>query len=133
MADRLFRFGFLELTKPPANPKIAAWQQFFTTGQVANDAPKYLREAATIIDEQHLTWEERDMINTIEKGAAIRSAELNYAYNQGKTRGIAIGETRGIAEESRRIARSMLQADMDTNLIQALTNLSEDEIERLRR
>jgi len=147
----LFRFGFFELTKPTTDPRLAAWQRFFTTGLVATDAPPYLRRAATIIEYHNLLPEERKMIDAAEKALAIWESTLYTAKLAAEAEGIALGEARGIelgeargielgeargielgeSKEAHRIAKAMLQDGLDTELIARFTNLPIAEIRQL--
>ena len=63
-----------------------------------------------------------------DKERALREQEYNYGLDDGIKEGIA----QGSLDKSLEIAKSMLEKNMDIELISELTNLSKEKIEELK-
>ena len=74
-----------------------------------------------------------------EDARKMENSHLDEARNEGRLQGLAIGRnegriqgvTEGRNERNIEIAKNMLSENMDINLIMKLTNLSEEEINKL--
>ena len=135
LLPELVRVAFFDLRYPASNPRLEAWRRFFTQGIVATEAPDYLREAGKIMDWHNLTPKERYDFAYEQKRQDVAEAILADAIDigkaEGKTIGIAEGIAEGKADEARRIARSLLIAGVDVNLIAASTGIPPAEIGNL--
>ena len=67
-----------------------------------------------------------------DKERALREQEYNYGLDDGIKKGIKQGVEKGSLDKSLEIAKSMLEKNMDIELISELTNLSKEKIEELK-
>ncbi len=67
-------------------------------------------------------------IMTIEEEMNIR---WHYGYDEGKAAGLEKGRCEGVAQEKREIAKSMIKEGIAKEIIEKVTGLSADEIEKL--
>ena len=83
-----------------------------------------------------LSREERNNYEFRRKAILDEISAINYATKKGLAQGIEQGIEKGIEKGSRReketIAKEMLKKNMDIKLIMELTNLTKEEIEKLR-
>ena len=89
--EPLMSLVFLELKKTSSEMKknIKAWFDYFKTGEVAKDAPKYLQEACQVAKYQNLNKEERDMISARQRAEDAALAREDYVWDSGKAEGKA--------------------------------------------
>jgi predicted transposase/invertase (TIGR01784 family) len=153
----LLSLSFLELGKRAyaKEGNLAHWMAFFKDGKVAPEAPAYIREACTIVDFKNLSSEEREMISAKEKAEADRIGQLNFAWNKGRSEGVAEGRAKGVAkgrsegmaegrakgrsegmakgrgETQVTIARNLRAAGLAPDVIAQSTGLSIEEVEGL--
>jgi len=126
LADNYFHLCFFELHKATSDPRLAAWREFFNTGNAVGDAPSYLRTAAKIIEYQNLNSKERGVIDSEERRREW--AESYHAYLLGRyDDGIAQGQQ----TSSRRIARNLLDDGLPADDIAKYTGLTVAEINQL--
>jgi len=124
----LVRLGFFELAKPPGVDAHRQWQYFLRTGKAATDAPSYIQEAASMIDDANLSQKERDMDALLEKFRADQYGQIAYARNEGLTQGRVEGARENqVANARAALALGLPVADvaaitgLDTNAVQQLT------------
>lgn len=122
---QLLMLCFLSLTNKNIKEASAArhWQYFLKTGEVAPDAPDYLKEAKRKVDFYSLKEDEQAMIMNINKTEAIRNAELSTAREEGIEK--------GLLKEKYTIARKMLAANLSFEQIAEFTDLDINEIKKL--
>jgi len=129
----LARFGFLELDKHKRDtaPARRRWRRFLKTGIVYQSDPSYLKEAASIIDYDNLTQEERDMDKRLQKAIDTREAEMAYAIEQGVAQGIAQGIAQGVRERQLSDARAALRWGVPREGVVAITGLDASAVDGL--
>ena len=125
------------------NSPLAHWQLFFKTGEVAENAPDYIKEAKQKIDYYQLDKEEKTMIMRIDKAKAIKNAELatareegmNQGVEQGIEQGIYVGKQQGMAigenKKALEIAANLLKIGTTLEQISKVTGLSIEQIKEL--
>jgi len=119
LAPELVRFGFYELTKTDAQPQMARWRDFLTTGQASASDPDYLREAASIIEYINLSPQERHMIDAMEKASADYDAGLYWARHDG------------IQETRLSTGRAALRLGIPHDQVAEITSLDADTVSQL--
>ena len=91
------------------------------------------------LEEVNKDPEFREYMSAEEDARKMENSHLDEARNEGRLQGLAIGRnegriqgvTEGRNERNIEIAKNMLSENMDINLIMKLTNLSEEEINKL--
>jgi len=131
------RLGFFEFRKqlsmPPsqdadASRNLISWAQFFNTGIAPDDAPDYIKNAASIVNLINTTPEEYAMITKQQEFLD----DLESAYTQkGFALGQAEGEAKGRAEERRAMAITMLHQGLSPEMTARVTGLTPSEIASL--
>ena len=101
------------------NSPLVHWQLFFKTGEVAENAPAYIKEAKQKIDYYQLDKEEKTMIMRIDKAKAIKNAELATAREEG----IGIGKLE--------VAANLLKMGMTLEQVAKGTGLNIDQLKKL--
>ncbi|MGO3791382.1 MAG: Rpn family recombination-promoting nuclease/putative transposase [Enterococcus gilvus] len=111
------------------------WQYFFTTGDAAEDAPEYIKDAKAKIDYLSLESEEKEMIMRAEKNREIQALEIStaarVAREEGEIAGEIRGERKGRMEEKKETAVSLLKMGLSLDKISTVTGLSLSAIEKL--
>jgi predicted transposase/invertase (TIGR01784 family) len=80
----LIKIGFFELAKTNIEtPNQKHWHDYFTTGEVSQDAPEYIQKASRIIDFVNLGKEEKEMALALEKAQAIYDTEIASSFFEG--------------------------------------------------
>jgi len=89
--EELITMIFLELGKSSSAMKknIKAWFDYFKTGEVTKEAPKYLQEACRVAKYQNLEQEEKDMISARQKAIDGAQAREDYVWEKGIAKGKA--------------------------------------------
>uniref|UniRef100_UPI00404173B8 Rpn family recombination-promoting nuclease/putative transposase n=1 Tax=Enterococcus faecalis TaxID=1351 RepID=UPI00404173B8 len=82
------------------NTALYHWQYFFTTGDAAEDAPEYIKDAKAKIDYLSLESEEKEMIMRAEKNREIQALEISTAARVAREE----GEIAGRMEEKKETA-----------------------------
>ena len=85
---------------------------------------EYINEAEDVSFESSLG-------ESYDKELALKEEAKKDGIKIGIEQGIEQGIVQGSLSEKHKIAKSMLEKDMDINLISELTNLSKEEIEKL--
>jgi hypothetical protein len=78
-----------------------------------------------------LNQEERAVIDLLEKEEAIRDAELDYAHQDGLTKGRAEGEAQGRAEERADLALAALRLGVPIDTVAKFSGLGHADLETL--
>ena len=98
-SKELLKIGYFELTKATIETDNQKhWYDFFTSKEISQDAPDYIKKANEVIDFTNLGEEERKVAEALEKAQATIQDELDYSYYEGKTEGKAEGRAEGRAE-----------------------------------
>ncbi|MGM0303861.1 hypothetical protein IGI66_003526 [Enterococcus sp. AZ048] len=117
------------------NTALYHWQYFFTTGDAAEDAPEYIKDAKAKIDYLSLESEEKEMIMRAEKNREIQALEIStaarVAREEGEIAGEIKGERKGRMEEKKETAVSLLKIGLSLDEISMVTGLSLSTIEKL--
>ena len=119
--EKLSTIVFLELKKSSAEMKknIRAWFDYFKTGEVGIDAPRYLQEACQVAKFQNLEKEEKDMISARQRAEDAALAREDYVWDSGKAEGKA------------EIIATMISKGKDVKEIVELIDASQEEVEAL--
>ena len=127
--------GYFEIGKDTTelNQNLKYWKDFFTTGKVSENAPKYIKKAGEVIDRNNFSREERKMIDRMEKIREDAIAREIYVKNEGRAEGKAEGRAEGKAESRIEFATKLLKLHQSIDLIAETTELSVEEIEKLKR
>ena len=121
MLGGLLSLTFLELEKPRENvdERVGFLMDFFNGKDLPYEAPDYLKEALKLVDEQGLTREEIEMIDTYELAEEDRKGQIAYARRQGRT------------EERESVAKAALQEGATPGFVAKITGLDLATIARL--
>lgn len=103
------------------NSAVSHWRTFLKSGDAADDAPDYIKEAKRKINFFTLEEEERAMIMKIDKAKAIRDAELSTAFRNGGK------------ENRKKNALNAIKLGLTSEQIAEITELSIEEIEKLKK
>ena len=128
---------FLEIKKTSDEMKtnMKAWFDYFNTGTVAKDAPKYIQEACDLANFGKLDKEEQDMISEIEKSIEATVAREAYvreeASAEGKAEGRAEGRAEGKAEGKAELLRDMISRGKTIKEIAEFAGISESEVKSI--
>ena len=128
---KYMQFGFFELRKPTADPRLLAWQRFILTGHLDSDAPKYLQSAAKLLSFGNLTAREQQMFTAEQKAIDSYRNSLAAGKAEGQALGEALGEARGAALMAHQIARQMVKDGLPADLIAKYSGLPRTEIDQL--
>ncbi|MBO0452037.1 Rpn family recombination-promoting nuclease/putative transposase [Candidatus Enterococcus murrayae] len=129
-SKELLQLCFLSLKNQTIeqNSAVHHWQQFFKTGEVAADAPEYIKDAKEKVVFYNLKEEEKNMIMQINKAKADEDARLSYARMKGLDEGLEKGQFK----ERIAIARNSLKAGLSIEQISLITGLNSDAIKSLK-
>jgi len=129
--EELITMVFLELEKSSGkvDKNIKEWFEYFRTGEVSEDAPKYMQQACEVASCHNLEREEMDMISAREKAEQDALAREHYVWMQGKEDGKAEGKAEGMLI----IIQRMLARGDSMDEIEEITGLSKDAIEKLKK
>ena len=119
------------------------WMAFLTRNDLLkpNELPKEistdeLNKALTVLDVMNLTEKERDLYEGQLKWLRIETNTLKKAEDKGMKKGLKKGILKGIEKGIEKgkiaIAKNMLQEKSDINFIQKVTDLSIEEINKLK-
>ena len=116
---------FLEIKKTSEEMKenIKTWFDFFNKGDVAEDAPNYIKEACAIASYKNLSKEEADMISQRQKSIDLTQAREDYVWYEGFDE----GEEKGKAE----IVKALFSNGMTVKEVATMTNMSEEVIKSI--
>ena len=133
--QKIHRLCFLSLKNKNIEPDspVYHWQQFFKTGQVAEHAPQYLKDAQKKVNYYSLNEEEKKMIMRVDKGRAIRNAELSTARREGREEGKKEGRKEGQAENKVETAINFLKMGLSPEQVAQGTDLSIEQVKELER
>lgn len=123
--------NLVNLLNRPAELQDRVFHKLFETAEVARFSPtqraeyeeslKIYRDLTNVVDTAH----EKGVIEGLEKG-------LKKGLEQGREQGLEQGRMEGEYNKAVEIARRLLDAKVDANLIAAASGLSVDEINNLR-
>ena len=139
----LLEIDILEFKKVPKNDRsdLATWLRFLNTDDKEELDKMAVRNAAfesAVCKYMELTEDEaiRMLAEENEKAWKDRQAEIKYAMEEGIQKGIQKGRVEGRAEgrynQKIEIARNAINMGLDIKNIITLTDLSKEEIEKLR-
>ncbi|AXG40438.1 Rpn family recombination-promoting nuclease/putative transposase (plasmid) [Enterococcus gilvus] len=114
------------------NTALYHWQYFFTTGDAAEDAPEYIKDAKAKIDYLSLESEEKEMIMRAEKNREIQALEISTAARVAREEGERKGERKGRMEEKSKVAMEMIKDGINPQTILKYTGLTLSAIEKLK-
>ena len=114
------------------NTALYHWQYFFTTGDAAEDAPEYIKDAKAKIDYLSLESEEKEMIMRAEKNCEIQALEISTAARVAREEGERKGERKGRMEEKSKVAMEMIKDGVNPQTILKYTGLTLSTIEKLK-
>jgi len=121
----LIKIAFFELTKTAGlTENQRHWSDYFNTGVVNETAPNYIKRASQLIELVNLAEEEKMIIQALEKAEAIRLAELDQSFYDGRLE----GRTEGQFVEKMQTAQFMLEDGEPFAKIKRYTGLSDNEI-----
>jgi predicted transposase/invertase (TIGR01784 family) len=100
---------------------MSAWVSFFRTGEVDDDAPKYLKEAVAMLDAKQWTTEEEKLMLKAKDSDLLVEEYIETAYNRGTRDGIEQG-----VEAT---AKNLLNLGVDKKVICDATGLTEEDLE----
>jgi len=114
--------GYFELNKDAKrlNRNLKYWKDFFTTGNVSEGAPEYIKKAENIIDTSNLSKEEKKMIDIAERIREDSIAREIYVKNEGVRNGKI------------EVATNLLKRNQSIELISEVTGLSLEELKKLK-
>jgi predicted transposase/invertase (TIGR01784 family) len=128
----LIKISYLELYKEELeNENQRYWRDFIVSGEIAESAPGYMKEAAMILDYTNLDEEEQRMVDEMEKAQATYDGQLFTAYSEGEEAGIEKGIERGIEHEKLETARKALTQGLSVELVHEITNLDAATIQNI--
>ena len=135
----LLEIDILELKKVPDKDEsnLATWLRFMNTDDKEELNKMAVRNAAlesAVCKYKKLTADERIRMiaEESEKAWKDRQAEIKAAKEEGLEQGLEQGEEKGRNEREIEIARKMLMKNKDISEIMEFTDLSEEEIQKLR-
>lgn len=122
------RITFLEIKKSSKEIKenIKAWFDYFNTGNVKKDAPKYIQEACALASYKNLSGEEVRMISEIQKSIDATQDREDYVWYSGKSEGRAEGK----AERNAEIISFMISKGKNVEEIVELIGVTKEEVEK---
>jgi predicted transposase/invertase (TIGR01784 family) len=103
------------------------WRDYFTTGEVADDAPDYIKKASHIIEVVNLDKEEREMVDMMERVQAVYDSTVYSSYLDGKNE----GKLEGKLEGTRAVAKNALDKGASIDFVQEITGLDIQTLLRL--
>lgn len=136
-STQLYKQAFLELSKDGALETVNQkyWRDFFISGEVADEAPGYIRRASEFLTLSNLSGKERESMKIMEKAIADYEAELEYAQYEGYQQGVEVGRQQGVElglkESKLEIARSLLAENIPIDIIRKVTELDLETIKNL--
>lgn len=136
------KYYFIELPKyrkqkPDMNEKINQWLAFIDgedRGRIkmAQEKNETIKKAGIEIKELTGDEEVRRIAELREKWEMDRISEINYAKEEGEKIGLKKGREKGKKEGKEEIAKNMLEKGMREELIQEITGLSKEDIEKIK-
>jgi predicted transposase/invertase (TIGR01784 family) len=108
-------------------PLMRAWVSFFRTGEVDDEAPKYLKEAVAMLDAKQWTTEEEKLMLKAKDSDLLVEEYIETAYNRGTRDGIEQGIEQGVETT----AKNLLNLGVDKKVICDATGLTEEDLENL--
>jgi len=117
------RIGFFELTKQSDTQARGDWREFLLTGKTGPDMPRYLQEAARVIDYVNLSREERKVVDLLEKARVDQESLLRGARAEGLAE--------GVRENQLANARAALGLGVGVATVSAITRLSVEEVQAI--
>ena len=135
------KWYFIELPKfrrsnPDMNEKLNQWLAIIDDNdrgriKMAEEKNDTLKKAR--VEMNYLTGDEevRRLAELREKWEMDRVSAINYATKKGEERGEKRGEERGKKQGKREIAKEMKRKGLDIELIQEITKLTKEEIEKI--
>jgi conserved hypothetical protein (putative transposase or invertase) len=131
--EELLTLVFLEIKKSSSAMKenIKAWFDYFRTGEVAKDMPKYLQDACKVAKYQNLEEVEKDMISARQKAIDGALAREDYVWDQGKAEGKVEGKAEGKAEALVGIIQKLSDKGKSIKEIASLIDVDETEIKSI--
>ena len=150
MSKEFISVGFFELTKKNVyNKNQRYWQLYFLNEPIPEEAPDYIKDAATLIEWVNLREEERKMLDRYERAQADYEAEMATVIRRAKAEAEAKHEAdkakalaeanadkakaveKTAEETTMSLAKSMKNDGMDSALIAKYTGLSLKQVEAL--
>ena len=128
---------FLELKKSSEEMKagLKDWFDYFLSGKVATEAPKYLQDACRVAEYQNLEQEEKKMISAKEKAEQDAGAEREYIWQEGRAEGRAEGKAEGRAEGEAKgrteLIKTLLSKGKSIEEIVEFFEIDEDELKKI--
>ncbi|BDR59672.1 Rpn family recombination-promoting nuclease/putative transposase [Xylocopilactobacillus apicola] len=122
----------INVSDPIRKKHLKFWIKLFNGEEIGPDAPDYIQAASKLTNYYNLTREEQIEVDAIEIAMEEREAELSYAERYGEAKGMEKGEEKGEVRAKEQIARNLLAQGVDLKVISSATNLSVEEIERLK-
>ena len=121
----MIRITFLEIKKSSNEMRenIKAWFEYFNTGNVTDNAPRYIQEACAIASYKNLSSEEVSMISEMQRAIDATQDREDYVWYSGKEEGIA----EGIAM----LVRTLFSKGKTIEEIAGLTDMKEDEVREI--
>ena len=116
----LLCFFSLKNQNIPVDSATYHWQQFFNTGEVADNAPDYLKEAKRKTDYYSLDEEEQIMITKMDKAKMINDAVMSTALREAREEGLEA------------VAMNMLKENEPLEKIAKYTNLTLEQIKEMK-
>ena len=125
--QELIAMFFLELGKssPIMKKKVSRWFDYFNSGRVDTDAPKYLKKACEVANFHNLSEEEVNMISAREKAQQDAGAREAYVWYSG----VKEGKEKGLAAGKSSIIQAMITRGKTIEEIVDFTGITEDEIQ----
>ena len=130
--NNLIKIGFFELTKNEGlTVNQRHWQNYFNTGVVDVSAPEYIKKAGNVIEFTNMAEEEKLVIEALQKDEAIRIAENQQSFIDGRQEGFLDGRQEGFLDGIAKVAKSLIEDGEPIEKIMRHTGLSEVEINSL--
>jgi len=139
-----FSFSFLELEKFNKKPKelttiVEKWTYFLKNASETSDdelpsiigSDCILEKAYDALSEYNYSKEEMLYYDQLERNEDVYKTLLSDSLQKGKIEGIAEGEATGIVKGKIEVAKTMKNAGMNKEVIQQLTRLSKDELDKI--
>ena len=123
---------------PKIDTKLEQWLWLFVGGEEEKmrrigKKNKEIEKIDKKLASMSLSREERNNYEFRRKAILDEISAIDYATKKGLTQGIEQGIEQGSRSEKEKIAKEMLKKNMDIKLIIELTNLTKEEIEKLRK
>ncbi|BDR55566.1 Rpn family recombination-promoting nuclease/putative transposase [Xylocopilactobacillus apis] len=121
---------YFDLTKPrdTLEGEMPYWYDYLKSNKKVKEAPEYLQDAYKVTSYENLEMEEREMLDAVERARSKLDAQMLYAEEEGRKR----GEEQGVKQTKIDTAKKMLKMGMKVEEIHAVTDLSVEEIEKLK-